>query len=90
MVVVLHIAEVLYFLVITQCWLAVTIQITGVVQTTINTMVAPAWKQIQSTTETVGSKVEPIIRQGTEPIFKLKTEAKEKIRGKLNYNGNKP
>lgn len=58
-------------------------KITGVVQTTINTMVAPAWKQIQSTTETVGSKVEPIIRQGTEPIFKLKIEAKEKIRGAI-------
>ncbi len=58
------------------------LQITGVVQATVNSMVGPAWKQIQSSSETLGAKIEPVIRAGAEPIYKLKKEAKDKIRGR--------
>lgn len=63
--------------------LSMLYKITGVVQATVNSMINPAWKQIQATSETLGAKVEPAIRVGAESIYKLKKEAKDKIRGAI-------
>ncbi len=50
-------------------------------QTILKGLVDPAWTQMQKAAETVGTKIEPVIRKGIQPIFQLKETLKEKIKG---------
>ena len=55
------------------------------VQTILKGLVDPAWEQMQKAAETVGTKIEPVIRKGIQPIFQLKETLKEKIKGRPTY-----
>lgn len=53
----------------------------GLVMVTVQKLADPAWGAMQKGADTVGTKIEPVIRKGVEPILRVKADAKDKIRG---------
>ena len=59
-------------------------QTRGLVQVSIQKVADPAWGQMAKGAEQLGQKMEPKVKQGIEPILKVKEDVKQKIRGNMH------
>ena len=58
------------------------LQLLKMLDTMVSSAVAPALKAMETAIKTLRGRIEGMIREKVEPIFKAEEEIKEKIKGK--------
>ena len=63
--------------------LCVLLQVLQALDTVVLSAVTPAYKAMETAVKTLRGRVESVIRDKIEPLFKAKEEIKEKIKSKV-------